>query len=192
MIEIFDDLFCEQETNEIENFLTTTQFPWYLSGNFTVDDLHYQQLKTKTTKEYIQFCHVFYDENIHDKQYKYQESPYFLPIQLILNRFPLKNISKIKANFQPKHESFGKDEHNTPHVDSQESHNVILYYVNESDGNTFIFNEQKQIIKKIKHKRGRLVKFDGKYYHAGSHPSKSDRRITINFNYKEKSDVFLL
>ena len=192
MIEIFDDLFCEEDLNKIENNFTSNYFPWYLSGNFTVEDFHYQNLKNKTPKEYLQFCHVFYDEDIHNKYCQYEKSPYFFPIQTILNKYPIKNLKRIKANFQPRCESFKSYEHNTPHIDCLTFHDVILYYVNESDGDTFIFDKKMNILKRIEHKRGRLVRFNGAYFHAGSHPSKNNSRITINFNTLTSYKQFLL
>ena len=198
MIEIFDNVLSNEEQNEIEDFFTKhwshscNQFPWYLSGDHTVNETHYHQLKTKNTKEYLQFCHLFYDKNIHPINYPYYKSPYFKPIQVILNNYPIQNLTKIKVNFQPRCETFLSDEHNTPHVDSQKPHNVFLYYVNDSDGDTFIFNSDMSIKKRIEPKKGRLVCFDGSFFHAGSHPSKTDKRIVINFNSKKKTKNFLL
>lgn len=80
------------------------------------------------------------------------------------------------------------------HVDLNRNHNVMLYYVNDSDGNTIIlkekfpFNHNKQtglpggeIIQEITPKKGRAVLFDGLHFHASSVPSK-DLRCVINFD----------
>ena len=81
-----------------------------------------------------------------------------------------------------------------PHVDLYYSHVVMLYYVNESDGDTVIYKEKYNgngeakypshltELKRIKPKKGRLVVFDGLHYHASSNPRKNPYRCVINFD----------
>lgn len=70
-------------------------------------------------------------------------------------------------------------------------HNVCLYYVNDSDGDTFISNKRQSnikptgfpIIKRITPKKGRCVFFNGEHYHSSSKPTQNERAvININFN----------
>lgn len=81
-----------------------------------------------------------------------------------------------------------------PHIDSNVPHIASVYYVNDSDGDTVIYNEtyngnEKEetksltIKEKISPKANRLLLFDGKYYHTGHSPSKHKNRIIINSNY---------
>lgn len=88
-------------------------------------------------------------------------------------------------------------EYNTPHIDHDENNSshikknvVALYYVNDVEGDTFIFNETTKsknysIMKKISPKMGKLVFFDGNHYHASSCSRSSDVRIVISFNLYE-------
>jgi len=194
MIEIFDDVFLEREKEIIEQFLTSNTFPWYVYGNYTVIDEHYHKLKTENTREYFQFSHYFYSKE-HKETHGYKNSPYFYPVEKLLKKFSIDDILRAKANFQPKVESFKEDEHNTPHIDFPFPHKVLLYYVNESDGNTFFFDKNKNVTKRVEHKKGRCVLFDGSILHSGAHPSKTDKRITINISYitnKTLNNIFLL
>ena len=75
--------------------------------------------------------------------------------------------------------------HNEPHVDYDIPHTVILYYVNNTDGDTFFFDQKKNIVNRITPKRGRMVVFDGSTLHASSQPS-SGVRVTLNLNFNEK------
>ncbi|MBC8131759.1 MAG: hypothetical protein H7X95_02160, partial [Deltaproteobacteria bacterium] len=78
-------------------------------------------------------------------------------------------------------------EYHNPHVDFYVPHNVALYYVNDSDGDTVVFNETSDQIdleqsarhanekkftqlKRISPKKGRMMAFDGRHYHASMHP----------------------
>jgi hypothetical protein len=105
--------------------------------------------------------------------------------------YKLKTLYKVKANFQPRVESFKDCFYNTPHTDSADPHYVLLYYPHTTDGNTRIFNKIKEdkntkyeIIKETSPEAGKFLLFDGSYFHSGSHPSVSESRIVINFNFE--------
>ena len=86
-----------------------------------------------------------------------------------------------------------KMEYDNPHVDAKYPHLVCLYYLNDSDGDTFIFDKTLQdtpytnpktkfeIVKRITPKKGRAILFDGSRYHSSSGPTKGVRCI-LNFN----------
>lgn len=62
-------------------------------------------------------------------------------------------------------------------------HLACLYYVNDTDGDTIFFNQDKTtIIKKVAPKKGRVVIFDGSICHSSSTPTKNVRSV-INFNF---------
>ena len=80
-----------------------------------------------------------------------------------------------------------------PHVDADVEHLVVLYYVNDSDGDTVIyentfkgydnvphFNELKEK-QRITPKAGRVVIFNGKHWHTSCQPEHNVRCI-INYN----------
>ena len=111
----------------------------------------------------------------------------FLPFEYELQR--------VKINFNPK-VNISEDECMHPHCDMEEGKNsyTAIYYMNDSDGDTVIFNETKMdtflngeelsIKKRIKSKKGRFVMFKQDYLHAGFPPTKSDYRVVINFNFR--------
>jgi len=70
-----------------------------------------------------------------------------------------------------------------PHTDQETPHLSCIYYINDSDGDTIFYNENKEEIKKVSPKKGRIAFFDGSIPHSGSRPSTTHRRlININFN----------
>ena len=84
-----------------------------------------------------------------------------------------------------------------PHVDTNGTGMVsAVYYVNDSDGDTVLFEESAYDVDmadrgthqfkeedRVSPKKGRLVIFPSSRYHCGSPPSKSDRML-INFNFE--------
>jgi hypothetical protein len=95
---------------------------------------------------------------------------------------------------------------NESHVDSSEDHFVGLLYLNDSDGDTIIYNETIDEYRDLwandyefydKHLKGnltemvrvspktnRLVIFNGKHFHASSTPTTTSRRLAMNINFK--------
>ena len=81
--------------------------------------------------------------------------------------------------------------HNQPHIDFPESelvnHYTCLYYVNDSDGPTVVFNEKtKSDLYTVKYQchpeKNKLFVFDGKHYHASSCPKHHDARLALTIN----------
>ena len=68
----------------------------------------------------------------------------------------------------------------------------MLYYVCDSDGDTIIYNEREKsesytIKKRVTPKQGRVVLFDGGFYHTAEQPNK-DKRCIINYDLQDLSD----
>ena len=81
-----------------------------------------------------------------------------------------------------------------PHVDFFFPHISSILYINKSDGNTIIYNQrynekdgynQELTVKdEIEPRPNRLLIFDGLFIHTGCTPSKHNRRILINSNFR--------
>jgi len=89
-----------------------------------------------------------------------------------------------------------------PHVDYYMPHYTLLYYVNDSDGDTILYNERVDtfngvppypdrfsILERISPQKGRAVLFNGLHYHSSSIPKKALERIAINVNIIDKTVV---
>jgi hypothetical protein len=101
----------------------------------------------------------------------------------------VKEILRIKANILNKTD---KQNHiHPPHVDMTTPHMVLLYYVNDSDGDTVIFDQKYDdgevprltVNRAISPKAGAAILFDGLTYHSSSSPQYAEKRIVININF---------
>ena len=90
------------------------------------------------------------------------------------------NIDRIRAGMFTKEHS--NIIHNS-HIDSEIPHTAMLYYVIDSDGPTYFYDNNNNIIKQVEPKQGTAVIFDGLTLHSSSSPVTSDRRIVINYNF---------
>ena len=106
------------------------------------------------------------------------------PLDFITQFCLKKNCDMLRSHitFQwPRPEKFGIP-HNA-HTDNEKPHDVVLYYVNDSDGDTFFFDNEMNVIHREIPERGKLVIFDGSTLHASSSPSKNFR-LSLNINYE--------
>ena len=165
MIKLFDDALPKEDQNYLEDILLGSDFPYYFRDNTTYE---YQQ---DTCQFQHNFCY-FGKENS-----KYFEEFYGKFKSFIEKNSPYKNVMRMKANLLLNNKA---NCFNSVHIDYPEDHINLIYYVNNSDGDTFIFDDGK--IKNIRPKKGRILLFDGKYEHASSNPIESKYRSIINFN----------
>lgn len=68
------------------------------------------------------------------------------------------------------------------HTDFSCSHTTAIFYVNNSDGNTLLFDGDK-VIKEVEPVENRLFVFNGLVPHTGHSPSKHKNRVLINMNF---------
>jgi hypothetical protein len=187
---ILDNVLPASFVAELEHTLTSIEFDWHCnptisygtsgrSNEFVQNDINIVETRA--------FVHRFYYENKKASTY----CDFVRPIlYFIENRIPVNSIQRIRAVLAPK-ESEHSGKYNTPHIDLTIPHKTLIYYVNDSDGCTILFNEKyngsydpskKTIAHEIQAKRGRIVIFDGLQYHTGKIPVSSDK-ILININF---------
>src|SRR5580692_2447390 len=101
-------------------------------------------------------------------------------------------VERIKANMLLK-SAEPDDRYNTPHIDVPDAgYKSLLYYVKDSDGDTFFFNETFRdkkaltINKRVSPKKGKAVVFDSSTWHASSNPRQSQNRVVLNLIFKVK------
>lgn len=74
------------------------------------------------------------------------------------------------------------------HVDFMMPHYTGLYYVNDSDGDTIVYNEKQQSTEytemtRSSPEKGKIFIFDGEHFHASSKPTNSYARIVLTYNF---------
>lgn len=181
-------------------------------------DLRYQQCdKTVDEKfsingqEYISYTDTYtYDEGhqscmILDPQGRIHNETVFslcLPIVLSLkDTFPelkLNRVLRLKFNILDK-KDFPDCSYNMPHHDAvPEDKNMysIVYYLNDSDGDTYLFDQFAKddrpitgalsIAHRISPKKNTAVIFESNRMHAGSNPKLTDKRYVINIVVESK------
>ena len=184
-IQIVENLFPSSLQDEIESVLMSDQFPWFFNKG-TIYDSHMFKYN-ECVLESNQFTHSAISEDTNQPSVVF---PLLRNIMYFIEEKTDKTISKIqkiKCNLLlPMPGSEGK--YHPPHWDHDtDACFSALYYVNDSDGDTYFFNKTKdqghdnvQIVKQVTPKKGTCVIFDSNQYHASSNPIISERRVVVN------------
>lgn len=174
-------------SNPIDEVMSSEKIDWVYNPRLTGDGPGIRNFDNK--EDTFQFTYTVFDNT----GYKTNLTDYILGDlwdhimknqEDIFNNF--KEVLRVKGNLLTRSNS--SDAH-IAHVDTDLKHLVILYYVNDSDGDTTVYNEtfgddfDKLTVKQtVSPKKGRYIIFDGAHFHASASPSKHDVRIVLNFN----------
>lgn len=105
----------------------------------------------------------------------------------------LDRIQRVKANLYLKRVDYPNECYQLPHVDmwdhtkrSADPGEIFLYYADDSDGDTFFFNEgfgskEYTVLTRSAPRKGKGILFDNSMVHASSPPRVHERRMTLNF-----------
>ena len=198
---LINDIPVEYQ-KQLHDILCSADFPWFHNKRTIKKDIQLLKLASflnDKTKDSQQFTHTFYNEGMVKSSYYPLISEMLTHIERM--GYEIKSIDRIKANLMIKESDFPEDFYNIPHSDMYGKETMsLLYYVNDSDGDTFFFNEsfkengefdftELTIDKIITPKMGNAIFFDSKKCHASSPPKINNTRIVINFVFEiYKSD----
>jgi hypothetical protein len=198
-IRVIDNFLPDLEFAKLQEYILSVNFPWFYcehvslppAENFITDPL---------AVETDGFHHIFYDKeyNVESFATEYLNNFYKrLEEQL---GFTKNNFIRIRSSMKSPKLGFTSENYNLPHIDYFFPHETLIYYLNDSDGDTRIFDQEFDQTKnnwdeepekfttkcRISPKANRLLWIDGFRYHTASNPIQSKRRIIININLLPK------
>lgn len=163
---IIENLLPEEQYKDLKDKILSDYFAWYWNDYIN---------NASEIINGFQLVHIFYKDN------KINSSA-FDWLNCIMQNFEektnlkIKTINRIKANLNTKNslqdinvkDLFHKDDYDDKYIS-------LLYYVNDSDGDTIFENHT------VSPKGNKLIMFKSNQLHAGSSPKIHNRRIVINF-----------
>lgn len=180
-------------------------FPWFLLHRIGHPD-HFgpgttPQYVDKNITDDVGFFHMAFDGDYY--------SPYYDFFRTILEFFAEKagirvgQLLRIRLRYTHKGQGHTEGKYAPPHVDfnTGNPYNTLVYYVNDSDGDTIIFDrifnpenetydpvfsEPLPELVRITPKKGSGLFFNGHRFHAGNYPINNSSRIVINFDFEIK------
>lgn len=194
IIEI-DNLLPLSHQEYIRDTMLGFNFPWVLNKNIVSGDDCFLNQKNNPPG----FNHFFYEHNKSISNFFEMVYPIILNLNSHIKNKETNRLIRMRANLTLSNQSVDMDKF-MPHIDSFFPHYVAIYYVNDSDGDTIIFNESNEdydsgekdinlikhgtftVQKRIKPKQGKILVFPGKFYHTASFCKNSEYRCLININ----------
>jgi hypothetical protein len=172
MIERLENFLSAALEQKICDVLCSDKFPWYFNDSIVNANSHVLTA--------FQFTHVFFKQ---EKGWVSSSSPL---IQAMLQEACIKlgisvdQVVRIKANLMTL-SGHGPDISNIHQDCTEEGSMSLLYYVNDSDGNTIILDKPRQyIVQQIPPKRNAAIFFDSRTWHSSCPPIRNKRRVVIN------------
>lgn len=188
---IIDDIIPKNYQDIIENKILSTEesINWFLVPDL---DVRLNSENHNDTKN-VGFSHVM----VNNSNPVSLLNDLFLPlVGIACEQIEISKYQIVQSRLFLQAPTGEKDKKNDKlHVDLPFQHMVLLYYINDSDGDT-VFSDlnskditrqtldsdtEYNIIKRVTPKKGRGVFFNGRIFHASSKPSKNVRCVA-NFN----------
>jgi hypothetical protein len=178
----------------IEQEVSRNSFPWNYVDNVTFN--------TGSNNDIGQpgLSHLALDSLIGiQSEYLAFFKPIIYHLQELHNGNVIKQLLRLRIGLINRMQS--ENNVNIPHVDFMIPHYTACYYVNDSDGDTVIYNEmlesgttEENIQKFVESKnftiastcsprKNHAVIFNGHRYHSSSHPLVNKKRIVMTINY---------
>jgi hypothetical protein len=194
-LQVFDNFLDSTEFEKLSSFVLGAHFPWFFGEYVSLDPADSALIKDPLAKETWGFHHSVFEKewNVKSFTYKYLE-PFFEKINKEFG-FTQNHLVRARLSLKFQKQGFTGDNYNIPHVDYFYPHETFIFYLNDSDGDTRIFNEWAASTGKlplgfdsfttqsrITPKANRLVWINGLQYHTASNPIESTKRAIINLN----------
>jgi hypothetical protein len=178
--DILEDIICK-----------SPEFQWVYTPSTNNQKETQIMKRDERSYESEQLVHALYLEGARRSQFFDIVFPFFYFLE-DKTGIRLEAVERIKANMLLK-SAEPDDRYNTPHIDVPDAgYKSLLYYVKDSDGDTFFFNETFRdkkaltIAKRVSPKKGKAVIFDSSTWHASSNPRQSQNRVVLNLIFKVK------
>jgi len=200
--QIYDNILPKQTEQRFSEYTKGGNFGWvdynhvatsgaYFKG-LTVNPLDTVQVPSDSLIKLV-YYNNFKESKIFDDTF-YQLALSVLDEYQRLSGDTVEAVMRVKVNNQTKNHLPGWHDNccNEIHVDNFEEHKTIIYYLNDSDGDTFLFDKiwnseqfeyDVKVEQRVTPKLGRMVAFNGLRFHAPSNPMFHPRRYIMNINF---------
>jgi hypothetical protein len=197
-LKVIDNFLDTDSFNKLTSVVLGEKFPWFFAEQVSLDPKDAHMITDPLAVETWGFHHVVFERAWSIKSFSYEFfEPFFQQIyhELGYNQEHLIR-ARLSAKFQK--QGFTCDNYNLPHIDYFYPHASLIYYLNDSDGDTRVFDQHYEYNSatiadmplefttqtRITPKANRLVIIDGLQYHTASNPVSANRRVIFNINFR--------
>jgi hypothetical protein len=193
-MKLIENIITDDLKDRIKGVLLRDNFDWfYNSGTARIIPGNKSAIEDSNTVDSIQFTHSLFA----DERFESEYVDYVVKIMRALEEkegIVCTRMLRAKCNLVPQDISYGADQYHPPHVDCKDVTDntfTLIYYVNNSDGDTYVFNEQYgdefddlTIAHRQTPTEGCALLFKSINYHASSSPINTKSRVVINIVFE--------
>ena len=182
-LEVVDNALGGSLFDLIKNAVESNNFPWFFIENSAYPPGDKELIAPSPL--YYSFSHLALKHGEIQSNYHDMIISVASVLKDLFRESDLQNYDIIRLRWGMT-TSINKVWKNEPHIDMKEKHKVILFYLNDSDGDTYFYDKDHNIIDSVTPKENRAVLFDGSILHSSSKPVEFAKRIVLNINLKER------
>ncbi len=190
-MQVVDNFLDEKNFRKFADFVESPDFPWFYISNVSLPPG--ADMLDPLARETFGYNHMIFNHETNDKSFVFQSMPLILTTFEETFGVKIKKLLRIRMGMKHPKIGFTADNYNLPHVDYFTPHATLIYYINDSDGPTHVFDqtyteqtgepETFTIKNKIEPKANRMLYLEnGLVYHTAANPMVHDRRIVLNIN----------
>lgn len=169
----------------VTDVLYSDNFPWFYKDKI-VTNPSMQCEELKFAKNQSGFAHIMFRNGKPESQYFQLIVPFINAVQEQFDE-EINELIRVRVQMTTNRGEAGCL---NPHIDFDYPHKTVLWYLNDSDGDTIFFNEylgdkfdKLTYQDRNKPTANQAVLFNGLQYHCTSLPQESSFRIVLNLNY---------
>jgi hypothetical protein len=199
-----EDFIPQRYQQHLKETILDSKFPWYFNRDITSplwfwkeNHLNDSTLEVEDSS-FTGFMHILWGREGKESEFYDIFVPLLYSMEEKIN-MSIKDLIQLRLGLFTLNKN--RQPYHVPHVDYQNDglKYTAIYYLNDSDGDTFFFNEFLDpnikrfingydpslftVAKSVKPKQGKLVLFDGRRYHASSYPESTPERMVLNINF---------
>ena len=178
IVKVFQDVLSIDEYQKMFNIVDDRHIAW-----FFFDNCHDSKLfGTATNSTTYGFIHNLFDKGVVTSDYL----DLFTPLLDCISQHYNCNIILVRMKMNMTI-NVNKQVQLYPHIDNldglqNKNFKTAVYYINDSDGDTLFFDDEKNIVHRQTPQKNTLVLFDGDLLHAPQLPLVSPKRLVLNIN----------
>jgi hypothetical protein len=187
---IIDNFLSDEDYKIVKEYVLGPKLYWYYGQNVSLGDVDHG-----ITDSMAQDTWGF-NRDVFNSEIEYGDSEalsFMVPVMkriIELNGTQTK-FKRIRLGLKCFKHGFVDGNYNLPHIDYHYPHKTLILYMNDTDGDTYVFNEHYTgqdlhsftIQERVNPIENRAVILDGFHYHTASNPLHHDTRVVINVNY---------
>lgn len=185
-MQIFNNFITPKEQKELYDYVKSNKMPFRIYPTHIFQKNDPLEGKIHAPEQFSHFMYMHDEEKISPHMAILR--PVFDKLQSVIGKITL---FRAKVNLSLPYPGLNNYEPQVPHTDMAYDdgrkipHQVFLYYINDSDGPTYFFNENGELTDAVEPRMGRGVLFDGSQLHAASNPIKYQFRFALNINFRK-------